>query len=108
MNFATPLLERIGKGWETGELTISHEHFASECLVSFLSEKWRHLNVRKTGPLILITTLPGEGYTLGILMCAVVTCATNAKVIYMGGDSPLDEIIDMADKYKPEIITMSV
>ena len=108
LNFATPLLERIGKGWETGELTISHEHFFSECLVSFLSEKWRQLNIRKTGHLVLITTLPRETYTLGILMCAVVTCATNAKVIYMGSDSPLEEIIDMADKYKPEIITMSI
>ena len=108
LNFATPLLERIGKGWETGELTISHEHFASECLVSFLNEKWRQLNVRKTGPLVLITTLPGEGYTLGILMCAAVTCATNAKVIYMGASNPIEEIVGTSEKYKPEIITMSI
>ena len=47
LNFVTPLLERIGIGWETGDLKISHEHFFSECLVGFLSEKWRQLNIRK-------------------------------------------------------------
>ncbi|MZH05001.1 MAG: MerR family transcriptional regulator [Nitrospinae bacterium] len=108
LNFAVPLMERVGKGWETKELTISHEHFVSECMVSFLSEKWRQLNTRKTGPVVLITTLPGEPYTLGILMCAVVTSVTSSKVIYLGADNPIEEIIDAADKYKPEAITLSI
>ena len=107
-NFVAPLLNRIGKGWETGELSISHEHFVSECLVSFLNEKWRQMNFRKTGPLILITTLPDEGYSLGILMCAMVTAATNSKLIFMGVDIPAEEIINASNKYKPKIITMSI
>ena len=108
LNFAVPLLERIGKGWETEELSISHEHFASECMVSFLTEKWRQMNIRKKGPLVLITTLPGEPYNLGILMCAVITSATNSKVIYLGTDNPVEEIIDGSEKYKPEVLAMSI
>lgn len=108
LSFAVPLLERVGKGWETGELSISREHFISECMVSFLSEKWRQMNIRKTGPVVLITTLPGESYSLGILMCAVVTSVTNAKVIYLGVDNPTEEIIAAAENYKPEIITLSI
>ena len=107
-DFAVPLLERIGNGWETGELSITHEHFASECLVSFLGEKWRQMNVRKTGPIALITTLPGEGYSLGILMCAVITSITNSKIMYLGVDNPIDEIIDASKKYNPELIAMSI
>ena len=106
--FAVPLLERIGNGWGTGELSITHEHFASECLVSFLSEKWRQMNVRKTGPMVLITTLPGEGYSLGILMCAVITSITNSKIMYLGVDNPIDEIVDASEKYNPELIAMSI
>ena len=106
--FAVPLLERIGNGWETGELSITHEHFATECLVSFLSEKWRQMNVRKTGPMVLITTLPGEGYSLGILMCAVITSTTNSKIMYLGVDNPIDEIVDASEKYNPELIAMSI
>jgi MerR family transcriptional regulator, light-induced transcriptional regulator len=107
-DFAVPLLERIGNGWETGELSITHEHFASECLVSFFSEKWRQMNVRKTGPMVLITTLPGEGYSLGILMCAVITSITNSKIMYLGFDNPIDEIVDASEKYNPELIAMSI
>lgn len=108
LNFAVPLLKRIGKGWETEELGISHEHFVSECLVGFLSEKWRQLNIRKVGPKVLITTLPGEPYSLGILMCAVVTSVTSSKVIYLGVNNPVEDIINAAENYKPEVITMSI
>ena len=107
-DFAVPLLERIGNGWETGELSITHEHFASECLVSFLNEKWRQMNVRKTGPNVIITTLPGEGYSLGILMCSSITSVTNSKIMYLGVDNPIDEIVDASKKYNPELIAMSI
>jgi MerR family transcriptional regulator, light-induced transcriptional regulator len=107
-DFAVPLLERIGKGWETGELSITHEHFASECLVSFLNEKWRQMNSRKTGPTVIITTLPREGYSLGILMCSLITSVTNSKVMYLGVDNPIEEIVDASKKYNPEIIALSI
>ena len=107
-NFASPLLDRIGKGWEMGELTVTHEHFASECMVSFLSEKWRQMNLRKSGPLILITTLPEEVYSLGIHMCSMVTATTNFKIMYLGVDTPAEDIIEATEKYKPKIITIPI
>ena len=107
-DFAVPLLDKIGKGWESGEITVAQEHFASECLVSFLNEKWRQMNVRKTGPLVMITTLPREEYSLGVLMCALVTSTTNCRTIYLGVDIPLEEIIDGSKKYKPEILALSI
>jgi MerR family transcriptional regulator, light-induced transcriptional regulator len=108
LNFAVPLLHRVGSGWEKKELEISHEHFSSECLVSFLSEKWRQLNIRKKGPTALITTLPGESYSLGILMCALITSVTNFKVVYLGMDNPVEDTISAAQNHKPEIITLSI
>jgi MerR family transcriptional regulator, light-induced transcriptional regulator len=107
-DFAVPLLERIGKGWEMGELSITHEHFASECLVSFLSEKWRQMNVRKTGTMVIITTLPGEGYSLGILMCALITSITNSKIMYLGVSNPIEEIVDASEKYNAELVAISI
>jgi MerR family transcriptional regulator, light-induced transcriptional regulator len=107
-DFAVPFLNRIGAGWETGELSITHEHFASECMVSFLSEKWRQMNVRKTGPMVLITTLPGEGYSIGVLMCALITSITNSKIMYLGLNSPIEEIADASEKYNAELVTISI
>ena len=41
-------------------------------------------------------------------MCAVATSATNSKVIYLGANNPIEDIIAAAEIYKPEIITLSI
>ena len=107
-NYAIPFLARIGSDWEENNLKISNEHFATECLVGFFSEKWRQTNIRKKGVKVLVTTLPGEPYSLGALMCAVVTSITDSKVIYLGIDTPIEEIVTISKTYKPKIIALSI
>jgi methanogenic corrinoid protein MtbC1 len=46
--------------------------------------------------------------SLGILMCAVITSITNSKIMCLGVDSPIDEIVDASKKYNPELIAMSI
>ncbi len=108
LDYASPFLEMIGNAWEEKQLTISQEHFATECLVGFFSEKWRQMNARKNGPSVLITTLPGDPYNLGILMCAIVTSMTRLKVVYLGIDTPIDEIIRVAKSSFPKLIALSI
>jgi len=103
-----PLIERIGKGWECDELTISQEHFATECISSFLTSKWRQLNIRKEGWTILMATLPGETQSLGLLMAAVVASLSGGKIIYLGIDTPLRDIISTAINQKPELLCFSI
>ena len=107
-NYAIPFLARIGSEWQDSNIKISNEHFATECLVGFISEKWRQTNVRKKGVKILVTTLPGEPYNLGALMCAVVTSITDSKVIYLGIDTPVEEIVSVSKTYNPKIIALSI
>ena len=107
-NYAIPFLARIGSEWKDSNIKISNEHFATECLVGFIGEKWRQTNVRKKGVKILVTTLPGEPYNLGALMCAVVTSITDSKVIYLGIDTPVEEIVSVSKTYKPKIIALSI
>ena len=108
IDYASPFLESIGNAWEGKELSISQEHFATECLVGFFTEKWRQMNVRKSGPIVLITTIPGDPYNLGILMCAIITSITKLKIVYLGVDTPVNEIIRVAKKESPKLITFSI
>lgn len=41
---AVPFLKRIGDSWESGQLGIAQEHFASGVLHNFLEERWRLRN----------------------------------------------------------------
>ncbi|MBC8283419.1 MAG: MerR family transcriptional regulator [Nitrospinae bacterium] len=108
MDFMIPLIERIGKGWESGELSIPHEHFATECIDGFLTSKWRQLNSRKDGWNIIMATLPGETHNLGLLMSAVVASLSGAKIIYLGLNTPLEDVITTANKYNPKILCLSI
>ena len=107
-DYIVPLIKRVGMGWESGELTIPHEHFATECIDSFLTSKWRQLNSRKDGWKILMATLPGETHNLGLLMCAVVASLSGAKIIYLGLDTPLEDIIATANKFEPKLLCLSI
>lgn len=107
-DYAVPLLKRIGDGWATGELTVSHEHFVSERLSDFLAAKWRTLNDRKEGPAVVLTTLPGETHRLGLLMCAVITSLTKLKIVYLGVNTPIQDILNVVRKCNARMLGISI
>ncbi len=106
--FAIPFIQQVGLSWETGELNVSQEHFGSERLSDFLSTKWRQLNDRKDGKSIILTTLPEEPHRIGIQMCAVVTAITKFKVIYLGPDTPIPDMVSAVKASKAKILSISV
>lgn len=95
-HYAGPFTTRLGEAWARGELSVHHEHFASERLRDFLTGHWRPLSDRAHGPTILCTTLPGEHHTLGLHMAAVTLAICGCKIIFLGENSPLPDIIHMA------------
>lgn len=107
-DYVGPFLKRLGHGWSTGELTVSQEHFASERLSDFLADKWRTLNDRKEGPAAVLTTLPGESHKLGLLMCAVITSLTKFKIVYLGVDTPLEDILSVVRKCEARMLAVSI
>lgn len=108
LDYVGPFLKRIGEGWSTGELNVCQEHFASEILSDFLSSKWRQLNTQKDGSIAVLATLPGETHALGLLMCAVVTSLAKFKVIYLGPDSPMEDIIKTTDDCNAQLLCLSI
>jgi len=105
---ATPFIRTVGTSWATGELTVAQEHFASERLGDFLGGQWRRLNERKSGPRAVLTTLPGELHRLGVQMCAVVTALSDFKVVYLGPDTPLEDIARAVNKVQARLLALSV
>ena len=108
VHLMAPFIEEIGKAWELEELTISQEHFATECIVSFLTNKWRQLNIRKEGWTILMATLPGETQLLGMLMATVIASLSGGKVIFLGPNTPLEDVVLTAKNQEPQLICFSI
>lgn len=95
-HYAGPFTTLLGEAWASGQISVHHEHFASERLRDFLTGHWRPLSDRALGPTILCTTLPGEHHTLGLHMAAVVLAICGCKLIFLGENSPLADILHAA------------
>ena len=105
---AAPFVDQVGNGWEAGELSISQEHFASERISDFLGSSWRRLNERNDGPVCVMTTLPKEEHQLGLQMCAVIASLGNWQVIYLGINTPFEEIISSVLKTNAKALCVSI
>ena len=107
-NLAAPLIKQIGKSWECGDLSVAHEHFATEILSNFLGHHWRRQNERKHGQTVVLATLPGETHLLGLQMCAVVMSTTDWKIISLGLNSPEEDIVNTVNQCGAPLLGISI
>ena len=105
---AIPFIVTVGHCWAEGSLSVAQEHFASEHLYDFLGAQWRKLNERNSGRPFLLTTLPGEPHRVGIQMCALVTAISGRRVVYLGQDTPLEDMVATVAKTGAETLCLSV
>jgi DNA-binding transcriptional MerR regulator/methanogenic corrinoid protein MtbC1 len=103
-----PFLRQLGEGWSEGRISVAQEHFASERLTDFLSSMWRRMNERTSGSPFLVATLPGDNHRLGIQMCSVVTTIADRRVLYIGPQTPVEEILSASAKSRCVAVVLSV
>lgn len=94
---ATPVLSRIGTDWAAGEMCIAAEHMASAVLRSVLGASLRPSTFTTAGAPILFATLPGERHELGLLVAAITAAAAGGRVVYLGADLPIEELVHAAN-----------
>jgi methanogenic corrinoid protein MtbC1 len=93
---AVPFLNAVGDGWESGALSVAQEHFVSEVLEAFLVGQWRPLAQTARGPRIVLATFEGELHSLGLHMAAVFLALRGFKLVFLGANTPLDDIVSAA------------
>lgn len=103
-----PFLVELGVAWIEGRLDIGHEHFASERLRDFLTTLWRPLSDRSTGPRVVCATLPGETHSLGLQMAAMILSIVGCRVMYLGADTPIQDLVDAAMAHRSAAVCVSV
>ena len=106
-----PFLHELGERWVRGELRISHEHFASERALQFLSGEWRRLaeSLRDAeSPKVVCATPPGERHVLGLHMAAWVVACAGAHVVFLGADTPIIEIAAAAEQHGAAGVMLSI
>jgi methanogenic corrinoid protein MtbC1 len=105
---AGPFLSRVGQAWGEGSLEVRHEHFAFACVADFLRAVREPFDQQASGPRVVGTTLPGEKHEGGLLMASVLLAVRGYRVVYLGLDTPVDQVVAATVSAAAEAVVVSV
>jgi len=105
---AAPLLHAVGEAWAKGRLHVRHEHFVSERLGDVLRSLRMPLEERASGPLVVLSTLPGEAHGLGLQMAAVVVASAGCRVLYLGTETPVPDMVTLTRDLGARALALSL
>lgn len=103
-----PLVRAVGDAWESGNLEVRHEHFLSERVGDLLRTLRLQFEERATGPLVIFATLPGEFHGLGLQMAALVLAVVGCRILNLGTETPVPEMVTLAKDLNTRIVAVSV
>jgi MerR family transcriptional regulator, light-induced transcriptional regulator len=101
-----PYLRELGDRWERGEVTVGQEHFASNLL------RGRLLGLARgwdggAGPRALLACPPGELHDLALIAFGLALRARGWRITYVGADTPLSTLGEMALKLRPDAVVLA-
>ncbi len=105
---AGAFMTEVGSAWRNGTLDIRHEHLASACLSDFLREVREPYDHRAQGPRIAAAALPGDAHDGGLLMACVLMAVRNWRVVYLGVNTPIDQVVAAVRDGAAEVVAISV
>jgi methanogenic corrinoid protein MtbC1 len=101
-----PLTQLIGAAWEEGRLQVFEEHLFTELTNRVLRQAIAAVPVGHR-PRVLLTTLPNEQHTMGLLMVEALLSLEGAHCISLGTQTPLLEIARSAVAHRADVVGLS-
>jgi len=102
-----PLNVAIGEAWMRGEIEVFEEHLYTEQITTLLRQALASLPPASSAPRILLTTVPDELHTLGLLMAQALLALDGASCIPLGTQTPLFDIALAAKAHQAHIVALS-
>ena len=100
-----PYLHNLGERWEAGEVSVAHEHFASNLIrgrLLGLAQGWG----QGQGPGAILACVPGERHELGLLAFGVALHRLGWLITYLGTDSPIGPVADISRSVVPAVVVL--
>ncbi len=97
----------IGNGWHRGEVPVSAEHFGSNFVRNKLVALLQMQPASMGGPLVLVACAPDEQHELGALLVALFLRWSGFRIVYLGQNVPVDDLLDTIRNLQPAVVCMS-
>jgi DNA-binding transcriptional MerR regulator/methylmalonyl-CoA mutase cobalamin-binding subunit len=102
-----PLNHMVGDAWMRGEMRIFEEHLYSEQVTIVLRSAIATVRDSNGSPRVLLTTLPSEAHSLGLLMVEATLSLSGAHCIMLGVETPINEIVLAANTHQVDVVALS-
>jgi MerR family transcriptional regulator, light-induced transcriptional regulator len=106
-NLLIPMLEQIGERWNRRPSGIAEEHFFSAWLRNKLGARLHHAGSLGQGPQLILACLPYENHEIGLLMFALLALQRGYRVIYLGANMPIRQIVHVALHTRAQAIVLA-
>ena len=106
--FVVPLAEEVGERWRTGDLSVAHEHFATNTISAFLLNFARPYPLGSSPNHLVVATPTGQLHELGAIIAAAAARSHGWKATYLGSSLPMEELVGVAHKLQPTAIGLSI
>ena len=101
-----PVLHEIGTRWETGEISVAEEHFATALLRGRMLALGRNWGAGR-GPLAVLACPPGEQHDLGLIAFGLILRERGWRIALLGSDTPIATIADAVAKLGPDAVVLA-
>lgn len=102
----SPCLRSIGDGWHLGRVSTAQEHLASTYLRGRLQGLFNLLG-GSLGPVVVVSTLPGEQHEIGGLISALFLRRAGYQVYYLGPNTPLPDLKSFCERTQARALVLS-
>lgn len=104
-----PLTIAVGEAWAQGRFEIYEEHIYTEAITGVLRHTIATLSSAPVvqGPTVLLTTIPQESHSLGLLMVEALLALEGCTCVSLGVQTPLGEIVQAAQAHDADVVALS-
>lgn len=102
-----PLNVAVGNAWMGGRLAVFEEHLYAELIQNVLRNAIASIQPQGRAPRVLLTSLPPEQHSIGLLMAEAMLTVEGASCIPLGTQTPLDDIVTAAQAHHADIVALS-
>ena len=108
-DLVAPLTTAVGDAWAQGRFEIYEEHLYTEVITGVLRHAISTLAPQPVplSPKVLLTTLPQEQHSLGLLMVEAVLALEGCTCVSLGTQTPLTDIAQAARAHRADVVALS-
>lgn len=104
-----PAQQEVGRMWQADEINVAEEHFATSTTKMVLAQlRSRAALHAQNGKTLLAAAVTGNQHDVGLQMVADVFEMAGWRVIQLGPDMPIPDLVQAVESYQPDLLALSV